>query len=61
MLNDILGSIVSILRGKNGGMFLIIGVIVLILFITKIITPLIGLILIGGTLIWIFKNFEKKS
>lgn len=61
MLNDILGSIVSILRGKNGGMFLIIGVIVLILFITKIITPLIGLILIGGALIWIFKNFEKKS
>jgi len=61
MLNNILGSIVSILRGKNGGIFLIIGVIVLIMFINKIFAPLIWLIIIGGVLVWIFNNFEKKS
>ncbi len=61
MLNNILGSIVKILRGKNGGLFLIIGVVVLIMFINKIFGPLLWLLVIGGALVWIFNNFEKKS
>lgn len=60
MLNNILGSIVNILRGKNGGIFLIVGVVVLIVFISKILSPLIELILVGGALIWLFYNLEKK-
>ena len=61
MLNNIFDNIIRILRGKNGGLFLIIGVVVLVMFINKIFGPLLWLLLIGGGLVWIFNNFEKKS
>ncbi len=61
MLNNIFNNIIRILRGKNGGLFLIIGVVVLVMFINKIFGPLLWLLLIGGGIVWIFNNFEKKS
>ena len=61
MPNNILNDVARILRGKNGTIFLIIGVVILIMFITRIIGPLIWLLIVGGIAVMLFRYFEGKN
>ncbi len=60
MFNNLLGDIARILRGKYGTVFLIVGVIIVAMFITRILGPLLWLLLVGGLAIMLFRYFEKK-
>ena len=51
----------KILRGKNGTIFLIVGIIILAMFITRILGPLIWLLLVGGLAVMLFRYFENKN
>lgn len=61
MIKDILDNIVKVLRGKNGNVFLIIGAIILVLFVLKILGPLLWLLIVGGLVYFVFKYLEAKN
>jgi hypothetical protein len=61
MIKDILDNIVKVLRGKNGNVFLIIGAIILVLFILKILGPILWLLIVGGLVYFVFKYLETKN
>lgn len=60
MFNNLLSDIAKILRGKYGTVFLIVGIIIVAMFITRILGPLLWLLLVGGLAIMLFRYFEKK-
>jgi hypothetical protein len=55
MLNQILGDLNRILRGKNGNLFFVIFALILIVFILKILPSLIWLAVLGGAAYLAFK------
>ena len=61
MVKDILDNIIRVLRGKNGNVFLIIGAIILVLFILRILGPLLWLLIVGGLVYFVFKYLENKK
>ncbi len=61
MIKDILGNIIQMLRGKNGNVFLIVGAIILVLFILRILGPLLWLLIVGGLVYLVFKFLEMKK
>lgn len=61
MVKDILDNIVKVLRGKNGNVFLIIGAIILVLFVLKILGPLLWLLIVGGLVYFVFKYLEANN
>ena len=61
MSNNILNDIAKILRGKNGTIFLVVGIIILAMFITRILGPLFWLLLVGGVAVMLFRYFENKN
>ena len=61
MIKDILDNIIKVLRGKNGNVFFIIGVVVLVLFVLKVLGPLLWLLIVGGLIYFVFKYLENKS
>jgi hypothetical protein len=60
MINKLLEDIISILRGKNGSIFLVVGAIILVLFFLKILGPLMWLLIIGTIIFFVFRFLEKK-
>ena len=61
MIKTFLDNIVSVLRGKNGNVFFIIGAIVLVLFVVKILGPLLWLLMVGGIVYFVFKYLENNN
>lgn len=61
MVKDILDNILKVLRGKNGNVFLIIGAIILVLFVLKILGPLLWLLIVGGLVYFVFKYLEANN
>lgn len=61
MVKDILDNIIRVLRGKNGNVFLIIGAIILVLFVLRILGPLLWLLIVGGLVYFVFKYLENKK
>jgi hypothetical protein len=61
MVKDILDNIIKVLRGKNGNVFLIIGAAILVLFVLKILGPLLWLLIVGGLIYFVFKYLESKN
>lgn len=61
MVKDILDNILKVLRGKNGNVFLIIGAIILVLFVLKILGPLLWLCIVGGLVYFVFKYLEANN
>ena len=61
MVKDILDNIIKVLRGKNGNVFFIIGVAVLVLFVLKVLGPLLWLLIVGGLIYFVFKYLENKN
>ena len=61
MIKDILDNVIKVLRGKNGNVFLIVGAIILVLFVLRILGPLLWLIIVGGLIYFVFKFLETKK
>ena len=61
MIKDILDNVIKVLRGKNGNVFLIVGAIILVLFVLRILGPLLWLIIVGGLIYFVFKYLETKK
>lgn len=61
MVKDILDNIIRVLRGKNGNVFLIVGAIILVLFVLRILGPLLWLLIVGGLVYFVFKYLENKK
>ena len=61
MANNILNDIVKVLRGKNGNVFLIVGAVILVLFVLRILGPLLWLLIVGGLVYFVFKYLETKN
>ena len=61
MVKDILDNILKVLRGKNGNVFLIVGAVILVLFVLKILGPLLWLLIVGGLIYFVFKYLESKN
>ncbi len=61
MIKDILDNIIKVLRGKNGNVFLIVGAVILVLFVLRIIGPLLWLLIVGGLIYFVFKYLETKK
>ena len=61
MIKDILDNIIRVLRGKNGNIFLIVGAVILVLFILRIMGPLLWLLIVGGLVYFVFKYLETKK
>ncbi len=61
MVKDILDGILKVLRGKNGNVFLIVGAVILVLFVLKILGPLLWLLIVGGLVYFVFKYLENKN
>lgn len=61
MVKDILDNILKVLRGKNGNVFLIVGAVILVLFVLKILGPLLWLLIVGGLIYFVFKYLETKN
>ena len=55
MVKNILDDIIKVLRGKNGTVFLIIGAAILVLFILRILGPLLWLLIVGALIYFVFK------
>ncbi len=61
MIKDILDNIIRVLRGKNGNIFLIVGAVILVLFVLRILGPLLWLLIVGGLAYFVFKYLETKK
>lgn len=61
MIKDFLDNIIQVLRGKNGNIFLIVGAVILVLFVLRILGPLLWLLIVGGLVYFIFKYLENKN
>jgi hypothetical protein len=61
MVNKILGEAVKVLRGKNGNIFLIVMVAVVILFFLKVVAPLLWLLIVGGLVFLAFRYVQNKG
>ena len=61
MVKNILDDIIKVLRGKNGTVFLIIGAAILVLFILRILGPLLWLLIVGALIYFVFKFLENKN
>lgn len=61
MIKDFLDNIIQVLRGKNGNIFLIVGAIILLLFVLRIMGPLLWLLIVGGLVYFVFKYLENKN
>jgi hypothetical protein len=61
MVNKILGEVVTVLRGKNGNVFLIVMVAVAILFFLKVVAPLLWLLIVGGLVFLAFRYVQNRS
>lgn len=61
MIKDILDNIIQVLRGKNGNIFLILGAIILVLFVLRILGPLLWLLIVGALVYFVFKYLENKN
>ncbi len=61
MIKEILDNIIQVLRGKNGNIFLIVGAVILVLFILRIMGPLLWLLIVGGLVYFVFKYLETKK
>ena len=61
MVKNILDNIIKVLRGKNGTVFLIIGAAILVLFILRILGPLLWLLIVGALIYFVFKFLENKN
>ena len=61
MANNILNDIVKVLRGKNGNVFLVIMAIVGIIFFSKVLGPLLWLIIVGGLVVLAFRYLQNRN
>ncbi len=61
MIKDFLDNIIQVLRGKNGNIFLIVGAVILVLFVLRILGPLLWLLIVGGLVYFVFKYLENKN
>ena len=61
MIKDFLDNIIQVLRGKNGNIFLIVGAVILVLFVLRILGPLLWLLIVGGLVYFVFKYIENKN
>ena len=61
MVKNILDDIIKVLRGKNGTVFLFIGAAILVLFILRILGPLLWLLIVGALIYFVFKFLENKN
>ena len=61
MIKNFLDNIIQVLRGKNGNVFLIVGAVILLLFVLRIMGPLLWLLIVGGLVYFVFKYLENKN
>ena len=61
MIKNILDNIIKVLRGKNGNVFLIVAGIILLLFVFRILGPILWLLIVGGLVYFVFKYLENKN
>lgn len=61
MIKDILDNIIRVLRGKNGNIFLIVGAVIVVLFVLRIMGPLLWLLIVGALVYFVFKYLETKK